>query len=123
MASYFGTLLPDITAASVSLAGSSGTIEATVLRGDEAIDIVWAAVYAPSFQEPAYTSLELGVPLIELEADPLQEDVYSASYNAFSEEGVYRVVIYAADEVGNQGQPRSIQTGDQAVYLPLAIKG
>jgi hypothetical protein len=123
VASYFGTLLPDITAASVSLAGSSGTIEATVLRGDEAIDIVWAAVYAPSFQEPAYTSLELGVPLIELEADPLQEDVYSASYNAFSEEGVYRVVIYAADEVGNQGQPKSIQTGDQVVYLPLTTKG
>ena len=93
-----------------------------MLRGDEAIDIVWAAVYAPSFQEPVYTSLELGVPLIELEEDPLQEDVYSAHYNAFSEEGAYRLVIYAADEAGNQGPPKSILTGDQTVYLPLATK-
>ena len=122
VASYFGAALPDITNASVSLVGGAGTIVATVAQGDEPVDIVWAAVYAPSFQEPTTTSLDLGVPLIELEPDVEQEGLYSAYYNAFGEAGTYRVVIYAQDEGGNQALPRLVQAGGQKVYLPLVLK-
>ena len=122
VASYFGTMLPEITDASVVLSEGEGTITATVERGDEPVEVVWAAVYAPSFQEPTYTSLELGVPLIELEPDVEQEGLYSAYYNAFGEAGVYRVVIYAEDQVGNQAPPRLVQAGGQKVYLPLVLR-
>jgi hypothetical protein len=124
VASYFGALLPDIVDASVSVLDGTGTISATVERGDEPVEVVWAAVYAPSFQEPTETSLDLGVPMIELEPDVEQEGVYSAYYNAFGEEGLYRVVIYVEDRVGNQAQPYMVKVGEQEayVYLPLILK-
>jgi hypothetical protein len=123
VASYFGTLLPEITAASVEIESGVGSIEAQVVRGDQPIEVVWAAVYAPSFQPPTETTLELGVPLIQLEAEVGQPDTYSAQYNAFGEEGSYRVVIYAEDEAGNYATPRVIQTGKTNVYLPLVVRG
>jgi hypothetical protein len=62
--------------------------------------------------------------MIELEPDVEQEGVYSAYYNAFGEEGLYRVVIYVEDRVGNQAQPYMVKVGEQEayVYLPLILK-
>jgi hypothetical protein len=79
-------------------------------------------VYAPSFQAPTETTLDLGVPLLQLELDSEQEDVYSTDYNAFGEEGSYRVVFYAQDEAGNQASPRVVRTGMETVYLPLVVR-
>ncbi len=123
VSNYFGTLLPDVTAASVSLGATGGTIQATVERGDALLDLVWAAVYAPSFQEPTETTLRLGVPLIELEPDPSHPGRYSAYYNAFTESGEYRIVIYAQDRAGNQALPFVAEAGEgRRVYLPLVVK-
>jgi hypothetical protein len=59
-------MLPRITTTGLSRAGSTGTISATVEPGDQLVKTVWAAVYAPSFQEPVGTTLDLGVPLVQL---------------------------------------------------------
>jgi hypothetical protein len=119
VARQFGTILPEITAAGLALEGTEGEISARVERGDEPLRIVWAAVYAPSFQEPAGTTLDLGVPLVELAPDPDQPGRYTADYNGFVEEGAYRVVIYADDQSGSQAQPRAVFSGVQRAYLPL----
>jgi hypothetical protein len=104
------------------LAGTDGVITSTVERGDEPVEAVWAAVYAPSFQEPNQTSLQLGVPLIELQPDEEQEGTYSAYYEGFNESGIYRVVIYAEDRTGNQSQPLMVQTEQHQAYLPLMLR-
>jgi hypothetical protein len=124
VASYFGTMLPEVTSASVELADGTGTVTAWVARGDEPITTVWAAVYAPSFQAPTETTLELGVPLIELQLDPEQPGRYSAFYNNFGEEGSYRVVVYVQDRAGNQATPRVVRTGvaQESIFLPLVVK-
>jgi hypothetical protein len=122
IASYFGGMLPEITTAVVTVTNGIGTVQAFVEQGDEPTKIVWAAVYAPSFQEPTITTLNLGVPLIELSPDPAQDGLYTAHYNAFGEQGTYRVVVYAQDQGGNQALPKGVQTGKAKIYLPVVMK-
>jgi hypothetical protein len=123
VATYFGSLLPEITAASLSLGTTGGSIQATVDQGDALLDVVWAAIYPPSFQVPAETTLSLGVPLIELEPDPAQPGRYSAYYNAFTEAGDYRIVVYAEDRAGNQALPYVVAAGEMRhIYLPLVLR-
>jgi hypothetical protein len=125
IASSFGGFPPTIEDAAVEVVGSSGTLEATVERGGAEIDLVWAAVFAPSFQEPTTTTLQLGVPLIALEADPEVEGSYTTSYpGGFSEEGPYRVVFYAQDEEGVHAAPRLEMVGETTLelYLPLVVR-
>lgn len=118
VASFFGGLLPEVKAVTVTVSGSVGHIAAFVERGDDLVNMVWAAIYAPSFQSPTTTTLELGVPLIALSPDLDHPGVYAANYNGFSESGTYKVIVYARDEIGNQALPRLAQTGNK-VYLPL----
>jgi hypothetical protein len=122
VAGFFGALVPEIMTADVNVTDGTGTITVAVERGDEPVDIVWAAVYAPSFQEPEYTSLDLFVPLIELEPDPAHPGQFTANYNAFGEAGLYRVVIYAEDRAGNQATPRLVLLGGLNTYLPVLSK-
>jgi hypothetical protein len=122
LAAFFGALLPEITSAAVELDGTSGQISATVERGDERIRSVWAAVYPPSYQEPDYTTLDPGVPLVELEADAEQPGKYAVNYNGFIEAGAYRVVIYADDVAGNQAFPRRALVGGHLAYLPVMTR-
>jgi hypothetical protein len=123
VARFFGASPPQIVDAEVTIEGGSGTLTARVERGAEEIELVWAAVYAPSFQEPTFTTLELGVPLLQLEADPEVEGLYRASYpGGFTEEGRYRVVFYAEDRSGAHAQPKLVEVGGCQVYLPLIMK-
>jgi hypothetical protein len=121
IASAFGALSPEISSASVSK--QAGTISAWVQPGNEPLQLVWAAVYPPSFQEPTFTTMELGVPLVRLERDPQREGHFSGTYGTFGEEGRYRVVIYAEDRAGNQALPKLVQIGQGSVYLPIIIGG
>jgi hypothetical protein len=122
VASFFGGSAPEIMTATVKVSGGVGAISTFVERGDDVLDVVWAAVYAPSFQEPTGTTLSLGVPLVELHPDLDHEGFYSASYNAFTEPGQYKVVVYALDRGGNQALPKLADTGQKRVYLPLVMK-
>ena len=122
LASSFGTLLPRIMATSLNQAGSSGAISVTVEQGDEAVKTVWAAIYAPSFHEPAGTSLDLGVPLVQLLPVVDLPNVFAAVYDGFTEAGDYRIVIYAADNAGNQAIPKVLGQQEVKVYLPLVMR-
>lgn len=124
IASFFGAGMPDIVAVSVSVVDGTGTISATVERGDEETEIVWAGIYPPSFKEPDYTTLELGVPLLRLLEQEETGGTYVESYSAFVETGQYRVVVYAQDEAGNQASPEVVMVGlgVAEVYLPLVVK-
>jgi hypothetical protein len=120
IASSFGGFPPTIQDAAVDLDGSSGTLEATVERGGAEIDLVWAAVFAPSFQEPTTTTLQLGVPLVLLEPDPVVDGAYAAPYaGGFGEEGAYRVVFYAQDEDGVHAAPRLETVGETVEIVEL----
>ena len=116
--------MPQIVDVSASVVDGTGTITATVERGDESIEIVWAAIYTPSFEEPDFTTLELGVPLVKLVEDEEIEGVYAESYDGFAETGQYRVVVYAQDRAGNQASPEVVMVtvGERKVYLPLLLK-
>jgi hypothetical protein len=127
VAHFFGAAPPQLTAASVALAGATGTLTANVTQGGEPLQLVWAAVYAPSFTEPTETTLNLGVPTVRL--DPVAgtrnalfrgPGSYRALYpNGFTETGAYRVVFYAQDRGGMQAQPALVIVGGRKVYVPL----
>jgi hypothetical protein len=121
IASAFGALAPEISSATVSK--QAGTISARVQPGNEPLYLVWAAVYPPSFQEPTFTTMELGVPLVRLEPVSGQEGLYSGTYGTFGEEGRYRIVVYAEDRAGNQALPRLVQVGQGQIYLPMVFRG
>lgn len=125
VASFFGAAPPQITSATVQVSGTDGTLEASVKAGAALIDVVWAAIYPPSFQEPTYTTLNLGVPSLKLDPVGSTPGLYRASYpNGFTEPGDYRVIVYAQDKAGLQAQPRLAGAGEaeQKVYLPLVIR-
>ena len=96
MAQYFSITPPQITNADVTVVGANGTLTAQVQEGSALIDKVWAAVYAPSFREPTGMTLNLGVPLVRLDAAPNGQ--YTVTYpNGFTEQGEYRVAFDARD--------------------------
>ncbi|HIC90438.1 MAG TPA: hypothetical protein EYP04_13690 [Anaerolineae bacterium] len=123
VAHFFGASPPQIMDASVTVENGSGVLTATVERGAEEVTLVWAAVYAPSFHEPISTTLELGVPLLRLEADPEVEGLYRTTYpGGFTEPGQYRVLFYAQDRAETYAQPKLVIVGERRLYLPLAMK-
>jgi len=123
IASAFGSFQPEIQSASVNVVDGSGTLTASVEQGAEEIDMVWAAVYSPSFQEPVSTTLNLGVPVVLLEADPDVEGSYTATYpSGFTEEGPYRVIFYAQDLGGTHAPPKLVTPGETRIYLPVILK-
>jgi hypothetical protein len=116
---FFSSIRPQITSATVERQGVNGALSATVEEGAEAIDLVWAAVYPPSFQEPAGVTLNLNVPTVRLEPDATIPGRYTFVYpNGFSEAGDYRVVFYAQDQDGIHATPRR-PGGAGMIYLPL----
>jgi hypothetical protein len=123
IATTLGGFRPILQETSVSVDGTTGTLAARVERGAQPLDLVWAAVYAPSFREPTTTTLKLDVPVVPLEKDPEQESLYRATYpNGFAEAGRYRVVFYTQDQAGAHAHPQRVTTGKYTIYLPLILK-
>lgn len=120
---FFGISPPRFVAATARAVGGNGVLEARLESGSEPIELVWAAVYAPSFQEPDDTTLDLGVPLVALSAVSGQPDLYRATYTGgFAEPGAYRVVFYAQDRVESYAQPWLVISGGAQVFLPMALR-
>jgi len=124
VAKFFGASPPQITSADVTINGTNGTLTAQVQEGSAKIDTVWAAVYAPSFQEPSGTTLNLGVPVVQMQADPIVSGKYTTSYpNGFTEAGQYQVVFYARDKADDYAAPRLWPGGGgQKVFLPVVVR-
>lgn len=119
---FFSSVRPQITGATLERQGANGTLTAIVEEGAEAIDIVWAALYPPSFQEPDGVTLNLNVPTVRLEPDADNPGRYRFVYaNGFTEPGDYRVVFYAQDKEGIHATPRTPGAGG-SLYLPLISK-
>jgi hypothetical protein len=122
VAKFFGASGPAITSATVTVNGTSGVLSANVRQGSAVIETVWAAIYAPSFQPPAGTTLELGVPVKKLEPVPNMPGQYTSTYpNGFTEVGQYRVVFYARDKADGYAIPTLVVPGapSKKVFLPL----
>ena len=126
VAKFFGASPPQIVSAAVTVAGANGTLTARVQEGSAKIDQVWAAIYAPSFEEPSGTTLNLGVPVVQLAPDPNVDGRYTAPYpNGFAEQGQYQVVFYARDKSDDYATPRLVIPGaglPEKVYLPLTLR-
>ncbi|MFZ1757218.1 MAG: fibronectin type III domain-containing protein, partial [Caldilineaceae bacterium] len=104
---FFSSVRPVIQSKTVQQNGADGTLSATVASGAEQVDLVWAAVYPPGFEEPSDVTLNLKVPLIRLEPVAGQEGKFSVDYpNGFSDSGDYRIVFYAQDRLGLNALPQ-----------------
>jgi hypothetical protein len=125
---------PYVAALSTTLTTETGTgiIQAQVLD-DQAVLQVWAVIYPPSYEPPQISEqlTQVTVPTIVLLEQ--ENNWYAAAYNDFDEPGMYRVVIYALDSDGLEGQPvtRTITVSHDnndpehdamRLYLPLIVQ-
>ncbi|MFO7632929.1 MAG: fibronectin type III domain-containing protein [Caldilinea sp.] len=119
---FFSSVRPRILATEVTRNGQSGQLMARVEAGAEAVRLVWAAVYPPSFSEPSGVTLNLNVPIVRLEPDPASPGRYRFDYvNGFTEEGDYRIVFYAQDRLGISATPLRYGAVDQ-IFLPVIAR-
>ena len=65
------------------------------------VKTVWAPVFPPSYTPPTTTTMSLGVPMVQLDANPETPGLYAGGYGGFTEDGSYRVVVYAVDNSDN----------------------
>ena len=115
---FFSSIRSQITSTSVARQGSDGVLSATVQEGGETIEVVWAVVFPPSYQDPEGVTLNLDVPTVRLNADPNTPGRYSVNYpNGFTQAGDYRIIFYAQDRLGIQALPK-IANEEQSIYLP-----
>jgi hypothetical protein len=125
---FFSSIRPVITATDVQRQGTSGMLTALVTEGAEKVDLVWAAVFPPSFKEPTDVTLNLNVPVVRLEPVAAEKGRYRVNYpNGFIEDGDYRIIFYAQDRVGlnatptRQGDAPTAPTLDQ-IFLPFLAR-
>lgn len=115
---FFSSIRSQITSASAERQGNDGVLSATVQEGGETIEVVWAVVFPPSYQDPEDVTLNLNVPTVRLNADPDTPGRYFVNYpNGFTEAGEYRIIFYAQDRLGIQALPKTAGEG-WAIYLP-----
>jgi hypothetical protein len=123
LARFYGATPPEVTGTEIVLDGTSGLLAAQVSSGSDTVAVVWADVFAPSFQEPGNTTLNLGVPSLRLDPVPDAPGLYRASYpNGFTEPGRYRVAFYARDRKGLVSAPRLETVGSGGTYLPVVVR-
>ncbi|MCB0064562.1 MAG: hypothetical protein KDE19_20705, partial [Caldilineaceae bacterium] len=129
---FFASLRPHITSSgTIEQSGVTRTLFATVEEGAQKIDVVWAAVYPPSFTEPIDAvdnpTLNLAVPTVKLE-DSDGNGRYEFTYvNGFTEpeteEAHYRLVFYAQDKNAIHAVPKGdFGGGMRNIYLPIVSK-
>jgi CSLREA domain-containing protein len=97
-----------------------GVIRAQVLD-DKRVKRVWAVIYPPTYQPPTVSEEMIRETLPTVVLLDQGDGWYSAAYPGFTEEGDYRVVVYAEDGDSLEAQPRAteVRTGLPRVYLPL----
>jgi len=114
---FFSSVRPVIASVDVQKSGANGVLSATVTEGAEQTELVWAAIYGPSFQEPADVTINLNVPALKLEPVAGQPGKFSVNYtNGFVEPGDYRIVFYAQDRLGLNAAP--VSPGQEQLFLP-----
>jgi hypothetical protein len=120
--SAFGGVNPYIASLEVTDVSEAGeaTITAEVVD-DGALDMVWARVFAPSFEPPE--SGDGTIPVIDVpEVALVGSSIFTGTYSGFTETGVYQVAVCARDGDGNYAQPRWVWVGETRIYLPLVLR-
>jgi hypothetical protein len=119
---FFSSVRPTILETTVEQDGNNGVLTARVEPGAEALKLVWAAVYRPSFTEPVSTTLNLNVPVVRLEPVADEAGLYRFEYiNGFTETGDYRIIFYAQDRLGISATPRRFGATEE-IYLPAVSR-
>ncbi|QTA88123.1 C13 family peptidase [Desulfonema magnum] len=83
---------------------TSVTIQAENVTATGAVGKVLALVMPP---DTSLTEALTNLPIVEL--TDMGNGVYKGIYSDFSQVGIYRIIIYAADEAGNLSQPLASQ--------------
>jgi hypothetical protein len=114
----------------VSLANQSDTSAEIVAQveddtTDEDAIRVWAVIYSPNYTPPSESEVMVTGPApVPLIYQGNQQ--YRIEYPSFTENGTYRLLIYAQDMDNLQARPRelTVQIGSesQPVYLPVVLK-
>jgi hypothetical protein len=119
----FAAARPFILTVDATASGADGVLTANVQEGAEPVELVWAAVYPPDFQEPDDVTLNLNVPVVRLEPVADEPGKYRVDYiNGFTQgpPSDYRIVFYAQDRMGINAPPKRFGAeGTQKVYLPV----
>ncbi|RLT32717.1 MAG: hypothetical protein DWI57_18185, partial [Chloroflexi bacterium] len=114
---FFSSVRPVISSVDAQKNGADGLLTATVAEGAEQTELVWAAVYGPTFAEPGTVTLNLEVPVVRLEPVAGQPGTFSINYtNGFADPGEYRIVFYAQDRLGLNAAP--VSPGGIQLFLP-----
>ena len=104
--------------------GVGGTEVVThLVRDDEGVKLVWAAIYAPSYKAPAPGQTLVREDLPTLVLLDQGHNNYGATFTGFDEPGLYRVMVYAEDHKGLQARPVSLEVRTHwPTYLPLVVR-
>ncbi|MBV7339647.1 right-handed parallel beta-helix repeat-containing protein [Chloroflexi bacterium TSY] len=106
----------------VQIIDGVGTVRAEV-RDNKEVKRVWATIYAPSHESPesAEELVPEDVPIAEFQL--LGNDIYSATYEQFVENGTYRIALFAEDDDGLKSRLMvlEVETGTQ-FYLPMIVR-
>lgn len=103
----FSSNRPVILSTALERQGANGVLRAKIIEGAEELDVVYATVIPPNFEEPTDVTLNLGVPTVRLELKPGSSDEYEFAYaGGFPVEGEYNIQFYAQDVKGIGATPR-----------------
>jgi hypothetical protein len=124
---FFSSVRPSITGSDVQIQGTNGVLSATVQEGAEDVELVWAVVFPPDFEEPTgEPTLNLNVPVVRLEPVPNEPGQFEIDYpNGFLDSGEYRIVFYAQDRLGVNAKPLrqgDTPTSENSIFLPLVVR-
>ncbi|MBV7326965.1 hypothetical protein KFU94_01625 [Chloroflexi bacterium TSY] len=101
------------------IANGTGTLRAEV-RDNKSVKKVWATVYAPSAELPtrAEELVPEDVPIIDFQT--LGSDLFSGTFDDFTEVGTYQIAFYAEDNDGLKARLAVLEVGmGTTIYLPL----
>ena len=108
----------------------SGTIQVDV-RDDLKVSEVWAVVYPPDYVAPENVQELQAETLPSFNLTPTgDEDLFAGIYPGFTQTGIYRIVIHAADNDKLVATPREIKVfvdnetplSEQDLYLPFVTR-
>lgn len=120
--SFLGGWPPYVVRGEVNLAGSHSVIRAEV-RDDEKVRRVWAVIYGPSYTPPGPGEKLIYEVLPTAVLFPQGNGWYAAEYAGFTEPGLYRVVVYAEDDILMEAQPRVITVvNGMRAFLPMVLR-
>ena len=96
------------------------TVRATGVTDSDGINQVWAVVRPPNFEPLSPNNPLSDQPGFYLTETSPGSGVYEGEYDEFTQQGTYKVVVYADDALGNLTTPLATHVTDVVVGTPLA---